>query len=478
MGKINSTIKMMERKRDIDMADLVGEKKTKITSDYEFIKEIGSGAFSKVYKARHKLSKALRCVKKLSKKDLTEEEKEKLIEEVSILKTLDHPNILKVLEFYQNDKYFFIVAEYLEGGELFDRIMEQQSLSEEMSTVVMEQILSAVLYLHKHGFIHRDLKPENIIFETKDPNSKIKVIDFGTSCAYEKGNKLKKKLGTPYYIAPEVLKRNYDEKCDVWSSGVIMYILLCGYPPFNGPNDKVIFQRVLEGKFAFPEEDWNGISKQAKDLIKRMLCYEPGKRISVAECVQHEWFKIKMAPLTSVNSGKVLNNLKNFRSDYKFQKAVLLYIISFFDLKEEKDELLKTFKALDLDHDGQLTHDELMIGYSKLMGEEEAKKEVDRIFKTIDVNGTGAIDFTEFLLATVNHKKLLSQERLTQVFKMFDTDGSGTISRDEVKEFFSMSQEGNESFVMELIEEVDKNGDGEISFNEFKDMMHKIISKV
>jgi calcium-dependent protein kinase len=102
-----------------------------------------------------------------------------------------------------------------------------------------------------------------------------------------------------------------------------MYILLCGYPPFNGPNDKVIFQRVLEGKFAFPEEDWNGTSKQAKDLIKRMLCYEPGKRITAAECVQHDWFKTKMAPITSANSSKVLNNLKNFRSDYKFQKAVL-----------------------------------------------------------------------------------------------------------------------------------------------------------
>ena len=163
------------QKKDIDMADLVGEKKTKITSDYEFIKEIGSGAFSKVYKARHKLSKALRCVKKLSKKELSDEEKIKLVEEVSILKTLDHPNILKVLEFYQNEKYFFIVTEYLEGGELFDRIMECQSFTEEGSSEVMEQIVSAVLYLHKHGFIHRDLKPENIIFETKDPKSKIKV---------------------------------------------------------------------------------------------------------------------------------------------------------------------------------------------------------------------------------------------------------------------------------------------------------------
>ena len=306
------------------------------------------------------------------------------------------------------------------------------------------------------------------------------MIDFGTSCSYEKGNKLKKKLGTPYYIAPEVLKRNYDQQCDVWSSGVIMYILLCGYPPFNGPNDKVIFQRVLEGKFNFPEEDWSGISKQAKDLIKKMLTYDPSKRIQTSQTLQHDWFKLKMHTTINVaGNNKVLNNLKNFRSDYKFQKAVLLYIISFFDLKDEKDELLKTFKALDLDGDGQLTKDELTIGYSKLMGEEEAKKEVDRIFVTIDVNGTGAIDFTEFLLATVNHKKLLSQERMSQVFKMFDKDGSGTISRDEIKEFFSMSADGNsDEFVMELVEEVDKNGDGEISFPEFKDMMMKIISKI
>jgi len=356
--------------------------------------------------------------------------------------------------------------------------MEATSFSEENSSQVMEQILSAVVYLHKHGFIHRDLKPENIIFETKEVNSKVKVIDFGTSCSYEKGNKLKKKLGTPYYIAPEVLKRNYDEKCDVWSSGVIMYILLCGYPPFNGPNDKVIFQRVTEGKFIFPEEDWSGISKQAKDMIKRMLCFDTTKRITASECLQHEWFKMKLQVVESKNSGKVMNNLKNFRSEFKFQKAVLLYIISFFDIKEEKDELYKTFKQLDLDGDGQLTHDELMIGYGKTMGEEDAKKEVDRIFKTIDVNGTGAIDFTEFLLATVNHKKLLSQERMTAVFKMFDKDGSGTIDKDEIKEFFSMSEAGNDEFVNDLITEVDKNGDGEISFQEFKDMMIKIISKV
>ncbi len=140
---------------------------------------------------------------------------------------------------------------------------------------------------------------------------------------------------------------------------------------------------------------------------------------------------------------------------------MLLYIISFFDLKEEKDELLKTFKKLDLDQDGQLTPEELIIGYTAMMGEEEAKKEVDRIFKSIDVNNTGAIDFSEFLLATMNHKKILSEERLAQVFKIFDSDNSGSISKQEIKDFFSM-QDHSEVFVKELISEVDVDGDGEV----------------
>jgi calcium-dependent protein kinase len=142
------------------------------------------------------MSKATRCVKKLSKKDLTEEEMKSLVDEVSILRELDHPNIVKVLEFYQNDKYFFIVTEYLEGGELFDRIMDNSVLNEESACTIMEQVLSAVAYLHKHNIIHRDLKPENIIFETRDPNSKIKVIDFGTSTHFDTGARLKKKIGT------------------------------------------------------------------------------------------------------------------------------------------------------------------------------------------------------------------------------------------------------------------------------------------
>jgi calcium-dependent protein kinase len=142
-------------------------------------------------------------------------------------------------------------------------------------------------------------------------------------------------LKQPYYIAPEVLKRNYDEKCDVWSCGVIMYILLCGYPPFNGPNDKIIFQKVLEGKFSFAEEDWSNISKNAKELIKSMLTYDSAKRISSEQCLKHEWFTDKLPKEAKVNSTRVLQNMKEFRvppvitSRQTTSSRKLFYFISF-----------------------------------------------------------------------------------------------------------------------------------------------------
>lgn len=255
-----------------------------------------------------------------------------------------------------------------------------------------------------------------------------------------------------------------------------MYILLCGYPPFNGPNDKIIFQSVLDGKFSFPEEDWSGVSNQAKGLIRKMLVHDFNKRQYAGECLTDEWFKLKISATKANDSTKVLGNLKNFRTSSKLQKAVLLYIISFFDMKEEKDELLKTFQELDLDNDGQLTKDELLAGYCKMLGEDEAQKEVTRIFATIDVNNTEAIDFTEFLLATVNYQKLLNEGKMSTVFQMIDVDGSGGISRSEIKEFFSISG-GDDGFITEMIQEVDANGDGEISYLEFKEMMGKMILK-
>ena len=169
---------------------------------------------------------------------------------------------------------------------MFDKIIESGSFNEHQAAKVMKQLFSAVAYCHKYQIVHRDLKPENILYESKKADSNIKVIDWGTSKEVDENEILTKKQGTPYYIAPEVIKKKYNEKCDVWSCGVIMYIMLCGTPPFNGANNKLIMKRVLTGKFSFPpEKGWDCVSKEAKNMIKKMLVVDPKKRISALEAL-------------------------------------------------------------------------------------------------------------------------------------------------------------------------------------------------
>jgi len=184
--------------------------------------------------------------------------------EYEILTKLNHPNIVRLLEFYQDADYFYLVTEFCEGGELFDQIINCGVFTENMAAEIIRQILSAVVYCHAHRIVHRDLKPENLLLEyanrSFEQGNIVKVIDFGTSVEHVVGEKLKARLGTAYYIAPEVLRGEYDEKCDVWSCGVILYIFLCGYPPFNGEDDAQIFSRIKHGRFSYPSPEWDNVS--------------------------------------------------------------------------------------------------------------------------------------------------------------------------------------------------------------------------
>ena len=208
--------------------------------------------------------------------------------EVEILKKLVHPNIMQIFEFYEDKKNFYIITEFCEGGELFDKIIEKGTFSENEAAWIMKQLLSAVNYIHSNNIVHRDLKPENILLDTKKDNI-IKIIDWGTARFFDKSKKMNRINGTPYYIAPEVLAEKYDEKCDIWSCGVIMYIMLCGYPPFNAESDELILEKIKKGKFSFPPEEWDSVSPLAKDLVTKMLEFHPSKRLSANEALTHKW---------------------------------------------------------------------------------------------------------------------------------------------------------------------------------------------
>jgi calcium-dependent protein kinase len=231
---------------------------------------------------------------------------------------------------------------------------------------IVKQVLSAVNYCHSKNIVHRDLKPENLLLDSKCSNPVIKVIDFGTSQFFDPSQKLKQKYGTPYYIAPEVLNKNYNEKCDVWSMGVILYILLCGHPPFAGNSDLEILQKVQKGQYRMTGKEWGKVSAEGRDLVQRMLTYEAKKRISSSEALLHKWIQTKCnGRVDKAEAREVLLNLSNFRSEQKLQQAALTFIVSQLTSKEEKGRLQRTFHHMDKNGDGKLSREELIEGSNK-----------------------------------------------------------------------------------------------------------------
>ena len=234
----------------IQQATFITHKSTSILKDYSIGAKLGSGAFGTVQRAVHKSTHRQRAIKSVRKNQITRDMRDhsKFFNEIDILKQTDHPDIVRMYEFYEDKNFFHIVTELLTGGELFDFIIKHKMLSEPVAAHFLKQILSAVAYCHANGIVHRDIKPENLLLDSDSAHASLKVIDFGTSTLFDPKERLHHRYGTAYYIAPEVLVKNYDSKCDIWSCGVILFILLSGAPPFYGRSDEEIISKVRSGK--------------------------------------------------------------------------------------------------------------------------------------------------------------------------------------------------------------------------------------
>jgi calcium-dependent protein kinase len=262
---------------------------------------------------------------------------------------------------------------------------------------------------------------------------------------HSEGKLLDEKLGTPYYIAPEVLNKKYNEKCDLWSIGVITYILLSGMPPFNGNTDQEIMKKVKIGKFAFSDPCWSSITDKAKDFITQLFTYDIEKRPSAAEALQHPWIT-EMSHMTvdTAHAQTALTNLKGFSADQKLKQATFAFIATQLLSKTEKEQLARVFKEIDANGDGKLSLEEVLLGYDKFFGKNMEKEDVIKMFKSVDTDNSGFIDYTEFVVASMNEKTLLSNDKLQAAFKMFDKDGSGFISSEEIKEVLGFGKSMNQ----------------------------------
>jgi len=276
-----------------------------VTADYEVSnEELGRGHYGVVFKGRSRATGKQVAIKRINKRSTEKKQMQMIEREVQCMQALNespHPNIVRMHDLYEDSKFFWLVMEMCGGGELFDAIVARGKFSERESRQVMHAILQSVAHMHERGIVHRDLKPENILIDFSDDGatSSIKMIDFGlarpdsrqqTLMTRPNLTRFKSRVGTPYYIAPEVIRKDYSTSCDEWSCGVIAYILLCGFPPFNGATDADIFKRVKQGEFSFPNPEWKHISREAKHLIAKLLNKDPSKRITAREALQHPWF--------------------------------------------------------------------------------------------------------------------------------------------------------------------------------------------
>ncbi|MBA0722168.1 hypothetical protein Golax_002860 [Gossypium laxum] len=470
-----------------------------VTTIYDLDKELGRGRFGITYLCTEKGTGRKYACKSISRRKLsTDRDIEDVRREISIMQHLTgQPNIVEFKGAYEDRQNVHLVMELCSGGELFDRIIAKGSYSERQAASICRQVVNVVNACHFMGVMHRDLKPENFLLVSKDEISPIKATDFGLSVFIEEGRTYKDLVGSAYYVAPEVLNRKYGKEIDVWSAGVILYILLSGVPPFWGETEKEIFKAVLEGNLDLKSLPWPSISEGAKDLIRKMLARDPKKRITAAQALdwfillkntivryaplmftfcenepEHPWLKEGGDASDKPIDSAVLSRLKQFRVMNKLKKLALKVIAESLSTEEEIQGLQQMFKNIDTDGSGTITLGELRDGLARL-GSKLTETEMKQLMDAADVDNSGTIDYIEFVTATMHRHRLEREENIVKAFQFFDKDNSGFITRDELRQAMTQYGMGDEATIDEVIEDVDTDKDGRINYEEFVAMMKR-----
>lgn len=448
-----------------------------IETNYIFSKEIGKGFFGKVMIAIPKKDKHKKfACKSINKSRLSTSKVNNLLREIETLSLVDHPNIVKFYETYNDFIYFHIIMELCTGGDLYTHVSQMKKVTEEVICHLIYKITSAIVHCHSLGIVHRDLKPDNILFDSNTQFSDIKLIDFGLSRKYLKEDDLHSVVGSPHYVAPEVLNGEYDEKCDVWSIGIITYCLLCGSPPFVSNDREEVFFKIKNEPLHFNHSKFESISKEAKEFLVKALQKNPKKRPTAQGLLRDKWlekeFKEELDPKkVDVN---MLNKLNDFHKPVRFIQKVFELIIKIIP-NEELTKCKNMFNALDKKKIGLISEDDLMeaLDEYKIKIQADAIKKVgtNRYSKYLTNKSSedkSMINFTSFISAVIDKSLIYNKGRLLEVFNMFDTERTGLITIFSLEKLFERTGK-KKSFedIKEMYEELGLDETQELDFDAF-----------
>ena len=472
-----------EKKLSFSFEDLIPLQTDKPSKKYKVLSVIGNGSYGKVYKAINLTTENFVAIKAIKKKE--EEKNEEGIgikNEINVLKKLSHPNIVKIYEFYDIKDSYYLITEFCRFGELYKYY--KFHFSEKQICVLFYQIFSGLIYLHENNILHGDLKLENIMIDAieKDntscePYFYIKIIDFGSAKIFSKHKKENKIIGSTYYIAPEVLKQEYNEKCDTWSVGVLLYMIITKKAPFNGINNEVIAEKIEEGNYNKKNKNLTESSPELQDLLSKLLEIDADKRFSARQALDHPWFKnfggrALFSNFNTEEIKKIIDNLFKFKSNNKLQELVLAFLVHNSPSTEETLLILKIFRYFNKSGNCKLLKEELIDGLYKYKSKEEVDSKVEELFKILDTNNNGYIEYEKFLEACIDINKLFSKENLKYAFQFIDEEKSNGIDGKKIiNAFKANSNKVLEAVFNNLLIKVDEDGDGIINFTEFEKLL-------
>ena len=501
---------------------------------YDKVCLLGKGAFGSVYKVSRKNSGTrliIRALKEISKESMNvkPENEEEIRNEIEVLKNIDHPNIMKIFEFFEDEKNIYLINEFCGGGDIAHIHDKYGLFPEFFLKYIMFQVFLAIAFLHSNKVVHGDIKRENIafvyegknkekeeydelfnrIFKDKEIqyelsyspgtdnlsenaqnllkeicNFEMKILDFGSA---KMKKKVKEKLsgitGTVFYCSPEIVKDRYDFECDEWACGVMMYILLTGYPPFLGDNEEEVFQNILNNEINLNTPELKNVSESCKDLINKLLNKDYKERIKAEEALKHDFFSTGIN-VSNLLKGKFKENteiLKKFfineckkkdKKTSKFRNMVIAYIaLNFSDPNEEK-KARQIFMEISGGSKHYLITKDTFVSRMELIFKGLTKEEIETLYYSIDENSTGNIEYEELIRALSNKEKLLCEKNLKEAFSFFDKDNSGYISWNEIAEIIYPEGQIPKDIIKEFLKEIGQRDENmKIDFYEFKKIL-------
>eukprot|EP00484_Ammonia_sp_Unknown_P018837 CAMPEP_0197049350 /NCGR_PEP_ID=MMETSP1384-20130603/24512_1 /TAXON_ID=29189 /ORGANISM="Ammonia sp." /LENGTH=829 /DNA_ID=CAMNT_0042481615 /DNA_START=70 /DNA_END=2559 /DNA_ORIENTATION=- len=480
--------------------------------DYQIVQSIGEpGQFGIAYECYIKRDpfQTRRCVKEINKArfhhigaDARNDILHTMQNEIAILKKVDHPNIVKLFDVYEDRHRLHLVMEFLPGGELFARICEKESFTEKEAVTILKQILEALDHMHDRNILHLDLKPDNILFVDKSENSPIKLIDFGMARVVPRLAKLKDRVGTPNYMAPEVFDGNYSKAADIWSVGIIGFCMLFGFPPFYVDEEdihldehkslelkiKAGFEPLVKDGFGawFPADI--AVSDHCRYLIGKMLEMDVKKRWTTKECLSSVWIRSMESASEKTLPPIVRDALNKFHSTSKFKVAISNMFTHQID-PDHIESIRVFFDELDANKDGAISLKEFKDGMMNKFNTTLSDQQLEQIFANVDLDDDREITFKELMTITAHRMLIDEDERLYQAFQDLDKDGNGLISEQELKQAINeYERKANDpsgtskqhvrqsTIVLKRFQSAfhgaDRNNDGQIDYEEFLRMLH------